>query len=143
ARGLVECRQLIHLTMPLPAGQLARLHLHSVGGGMPSPFDPRILNFQVLQCCWVDQMEAVVDESRPEHFHFWAEDVYILAKKDIVTPEMGLRFGRGWHGFERWDGEPFRWVGNDAGLSIILPSASAPILSLEVEPGPGVETRPF
>src|SRR5262249_46468093 len=83
------------------------------------------------------------DESPPEQVHFWAEDVYILAKEDIVRPEMGLRFGRGWHGFERWDGEPFRWVGNDAGLSITLPSASAPILSLEVEPGPGVETCPF
>jgi hypothetical protein len=143
ARGVVECRQWIHLTMPLPAAQLARLQLHTVDGGRPSPFDPRILNFRVLRCRWVDQAETPADESSPERVHFWAKDAYVLAKEDIVPPEMGLRFGRGWHGFERWDGEPFRWVGDDAGLAVTLPSAAAPVLSLEVEPGPGVENRPF
>jgi hypothetical protein len=144
ARGMVECRQLIYLTMPLRAAQTERLHLHTVGGGRPISFDPRILNFRVMKCCWAEAPPAVaLEESSPEVFHFRAEDVSVLAKEDIATPESGLRFGRGWHGFERWDDEGFRWVGNDASLAITLPSASAPILSLEVEPGPGVENRPF
>jgi hypothetical protein len=156
ARGQVECRQFIYLSMPLPAGQLVRLQLHTVGGGRPIAFDPRILNFRVMKCCWAEEAPSHTHPARcagegmsllttddVERLHFEARDAYILATEDIATPELGLRFGRGWHGFERWDGEPFRWVGNDAGLAITLPNAAAPVLRLEIEPGPGVENRPF
>jgi hypothetical protein len=143
ARGQVECRQLVYLTMPLPAEQRVSLQLHAVGGGMPIAFDPRIVNFRVMKCCWAEDEFVPTDDTCPENLHFCVRDAYVLAKEDIATPEMGVRFGRGWHGFERWDGEPFRWVGNDAGLAITLPSAAAPVLRLEVEPGPGVENRPF
>ena len=88
-------------------------------GGLPISFDPRILNFRVMRCCWADAPAApTLEETGSEVLHFRTEDAYVLAKEDIATPELGLRFGRGWHGFERWDGEPFRWVGNDAGLAI-------------------------
>ena len=72
ARGRVECRQLIYLSMPLPAGQTVRLRFHAVGGGTPIAFDPRLLNFRVMKFCWAEQ--------DPPLMHWVSED-----------PSLGLR----------------------------------------------------
>jgi hypothetical protein len=60
---------------------------------------------------------------------------------DIVPLGSGLRLGSGWYPLETYAGETFRWVNNDAELSV--EPAAAGTLALELEPGPGLGTRPF
>jgi FkbM family methyltransferase len=59
------------------------------------------------------------------------------AHSDAITT------GQGWYPFEHYRGQTFRWVANDAELIIREPTGTRQTLSLEVEPGPGVGSRPF
>lgn len=60
---------------------------------------------------------------------------------DVVSPERGVTLGANWFPREMSGlPEPFRWVDNDAELLI---SAPGTCLSLDVEPGPGVDSGPF
>src|SRR5207244_2544888 len=71
------------------------------------------------------------------------EDVYLLADKDIAAADLGIRFGRNWYPVEVDHGSACRWAGNDAGIAIDAPDGTANILSLELQPGPGVDHRAF
>lgn len=65
------------------------------------------------------------------------------AVPDVVTTVSGLRLGVGWHEVETSDGESFRWVDNDADIFVTDPGRAHSGLSLDIEPGPGVASRPF
>jgi hypothetical protein len=60
---------------------------------------------------------------------------------DIVRPERGITLGENWFPRELSGGEPFRWVENDA--EFIIGQAGEVFLSLDVEPGPGVDVELF
>src|SRR5262249_23296015 len=60
ARGVVQSRQVVHLTLPLRPEQLDRFELYVENGGLPTPFDPRILNFRVFQCRWMEEKKELV-----------------------------------------------------------------------------------
>jgi len=60
--------------------------------------------------------------------------------RDIVSPERGVTLGANWFPREMSGAEPFRWIENDAELILKTP---AKFLTLDVEPGPGVENQPF
>lgn len=62
--------------------------------------------------------------------------------EDIVTGDRILLGGGGWYPFERYKGETFRWVNNDAEIVVIAPNET-PAISLEVAPGPGLGSQPF
>jgi hypothetical protein len=54
--------------------------------------------------------------------------------------------GNHWYPFEKFDGETFRWVDNNAELIVKLPSDvtnDASALQIEVAPGPGIDSQPF
>jgi len=62
-----------------------------------------------------------------------------LAQEDIAGPDSGITFGRGWFPVECYsDGERFRWAYDDAEMEIIGPPEAAPVLDLDLEPGPGI-----
>ena len=114
------------------------------GGGRLLPDSSRILNFRVLRCAWVDRPQNLAIETPPPGtFHFCPADVFQLAKEDIAPAAMGLRFGRGWYPVECNHGVWSRWVGNDASIAVEAPTDSGQILSMELQPGPGVDHRPF
>lgn len=51
--------------------------------------------------------------------------------------------GKNWYPLERFDGEIFRWVNNDAEIVVTAPAGAQRLLRLEVEPGPGLGSQPF
>jgi hypothetical protein len=65
------------------------------------------------------------------------------APADILAGEFGIRLGRGWHELEAQAGARFRWVGQDAELVAGPLDERARILLLDLEPGPGVGSKPF
>src|SRR5262249_15100263 len=78
ARGLVESRQVVHLALPLQPEELQRIHLHVDGGGLPTPFDTRTLNFRVFKCGWSDEVQPVAPATdTPGPFNFRAENLYL------------------------------------------------------------------
>ncbi len=60
--------------------------------------------------------------------------------RDIVSPERGVTLGANWFPREMSGAEPFHWIENNAELIL---SAPAKFLSLDIEPGPGVDNQPF
>ena len=61
---------------------------------------------------------------------------------DIVRGS-GMQLGTGWGVIETFRNETFRWVENDAQIRIIMVQAETAVLSVIVEPGPGVGGRAF
>ena len=65
---------------------------------------------------------------------------------DIIEKGDRIVLGRNWHDLEADKKEKFRWVANDA--EFLVGSAPHPeskqfSVSLQVEPGPGIESKPF
>src|SRR5262249_46485573 len=144
ARGLVEGRQNVHLTLPVRPGQIERFCLHIEGGGLPTPYDTRTLNCRAFRFRWSFEAKPVATPNDPTvTFNFKTEDVAVLSTEDIASPETGLRFSRGWYPVEKWNGEVFRWAENNATVTVDAPEGPARALSLDIEPGPGVFNCPF
>jgi hypothetical protein len=65
-----------------------------------------------------------------------------LGPKDIAAPDAGICLGEGWFPAE-YDGvQWFRWVENDARVTVTGPRKPPPLL-FEVEPGPSVKGNSF
>jgi hypothetical protein len=54
ASAAVQGRQSVDVTLPLTASQTAVYRLHVDGGGLPTPTDPRTLNFRVFAFGWAE-----------------------------------------------------------------------------------------
>jgi hypothetical protein len=104
------------VTFPLPpeSPRAYRVLLRAEGGGQALKSDGRVLNFRAFE---------VAAERRVDVLPSWA------------IP------GRGFYALEHMAGSTFRWVSNDA--EIALHPARGKQLALDVEPGPGVGSKPF
>lgn len=118
ARTTVKGRQMLSIELPATEPMVRKLVLHVEGGGKPAPNDDRVLNFRVFKLTF---MPALID---------------------VLPPELQAKLGSGWYPLETYNGETFRWAGNDAKINIV-DSGAAETLLLEVEPGPGVDSKPF
>jgi len=168
AEWRVSARTKLQMWLP-PASDdsVQSFRLRVPDGGRPVVHDPRILNFRVFRCDWVEQMPriapapfaSVVREARPTLARLVASlgvpsmlfkgpailraAVRLLSERgdDIFGP--GIEFwGKGWHGLEQAGAERFRWVSQDAEL-VVRTTDRRRNLALLVEPGPGVGYRPF
>jgi hypothetical protein len=111
-------RQTLEIELPPAPERWRLLRLHTEGGGLAVPGDPRILNFRVFRA------------GRP------------APRPDIVEAGDRLRLGGGWHALEMEAGQLFRWVENDAEV-LVAAAAGEPVkLALEVETGPSFGGRP-
>lgn len=140
AQGMVDRRQRVTVALPLEPGQSGRFILHTVGAGHALPGDTRVLNFRIFRCEWNSHIPTVKNSHT---VHFSVEEKGALALVDIATPELGVRFGRGWYPVETIRRETFRWVGNEAGIFVQTPAGPPQALCFEMKPGPGVCYRPF
>jgi hypothetical protein len=144
ARGLIECRQQAVFVPPLKPGQTNRFTLHVEGGGRPVAEDPRTLNFRVLRCFWRPADDFADVPGVPGAFNLQTIEVGTCLPEDITPVEAGIRFGRGWHPLERWEGRPLRWATNEARLLLApIPAGPPRALTLEMHPGFGVNFKPF
>ena len=144
AQGLVDGHKIAHLLLPLRPGQVERFWLRAEGGGRRIAADSRILDFHVSRCYWSQDWDTIpVSNQPPDAYNLQTEAPYELAEGDIASAEVGLRFGPGWYPVERQNGAPYRWIGEDAAFTVDTPEGPARVLSLEIQPGPGVNCRPF
>jgi hypothetical protein len=60
-----------------------------------------------------------------------------------IAIDPRIHLGSEWGPFESFGGETFRWVDNDAQLSLDLAPAHDAVVTLMVEPGPNAGGRPF
>lgn len=117
AKLAVKGRQPIAIVLPGGEPAVHRLRLHTDDGGKTIANDARILNFRVFKIT----------------VHQQAQDVFPAG--------AGYKIGTGWYPLETFNNESFRWINNDA--IIEAGPGALPELQLEVEPGPGVELKPF
>lgn len=61
---------------------------------------------------------------------------------DVVPAGEGIRLGSGWFPFQHYKGLAFRWADNDAEVTA-CPSATGRTVSMLIQPGPGVGSKPF
>jgi hypothetical protein len=113
-RVQVVGRERVTLDIPAQKPGVHRFTLRAEGGGKRIAGDPRSLDFRV--------------------FEFRATP----GELDIAPPTVRLL--KGWYPLETFNGETFRWVTNDAILSV--PDGQPPF-DVEVESGPGLEYKPF
>lgn len=118
ARTTVKGRQMISIELPAKEPMVRKLALHVEGGGKPAPNDERILNFRAFKL------------------------TFTPALIDVLPPEVQVKLGSGWYPLETFNGETFRWAGNDAKIAVNDPVGMKTLL-LEAEPGPGVSSKPF
>lgn len=119
AQRTITGRQTLKILLPTESGASTVYKLKVDGGGKTIAGEKRILNFRVFH--------AKLGMPAP----------------DIATLKDGLALGTGWYDPETVRGKTFRWVNNDAELSITAPATQSTPLSLEVEPGPGLSNKPF
>ncbi|HET9393755.1 MAG TPA: hypothetical protein VFO29_09605 [Candidatus Rubrimentiphilum sp.] len=116
ARADVRGKQPIRIELPPAGPKIYRLIFHVEGGGRTIANDARILNFRVF--------EAAVQR----------------ADRDVLPADMEL--GTGWHPIEKHGDASFRWVSNDAKVTISNPDGTKH-LDLDLQSGPGLENKPF
>ena len=66
----------------------------------------------------------------------------LIEANDIVAPEGPVQLGKNWFHRELSGDEAFRWVENDAGLTITSHGAEG-LLVCDIEPGPGMNRHPL
>lgn len=117
-RITVKGRQMISVELAAAEPAVRKLVLHVEGGGKAAPNDVRLLNFRVFKL------------------------TFIPAPIDVLPPDLGAKLASGWYPLETFNGETFRWAGEDAKITIPERSAVESLL-IEIEPGPGVNSKPF
>jgi len=118
ARLSVRGRQMVSIVLPATEPEVRKLVLHVEADGEAAPNDSRVLNFRVFKIAF---FPAIID---------------------ILPPELDARVGTGWHPLESFDGETFRWASDNAKI-IIVDAGDMKTLALDLEPGPGVNAKPF
>ncbi|MGC8484334.1 MAG: hypothetical protein ACP5O6_01670 [Candidatus Baltobacteraceae bacterium] len=109
-------KQLISVPLPPAGPKVYRLELRASGGGSTTPGDPRALDFRVFS--------IELEKSR----------------RDVLPPTMKL--GMGWYPLETLGDASFRWVNNNAEVSVANPDGRE-LLEFEIEPGPSAGGKPL
>ena len=107
------------------AAGLSTISLHSLNGGGAIPGETRTLNFRVFRAA----LQAAA--AKP------------VATNDVAASDDVIRLGANWYPPESLGTDHFRWVDNDAVISISDPRALAKGLTIELEPGPGIKKKPM
>ena len=76
------------------------------------------------------------------HIEFLGFDATPLAESDILKGS-GVELGSGWGPVEKFSGETFRWVDNDAKIQITVEAAQTVAVIVTAESGPGLGVGSF
>ncbi len=105
----VAGHQWVMAPVPVHPGSPSTFTLHVNGGGKHTS-DPRILNFRV----------------------------FTVADADVVDPGSGITLGGNWDIVERYAGQTFRWVDNDAAFTVTSTGSKTQKIHIVTLPGPGM-----
>lgn len=109
-------KQNIRIDLPPGGPKVYRIELRAERGGTLLPGDLRAMDFRAFEI----NVEA--------------------GERDVLPPTMKL--GMGWYPLEAHKGLTFRWVNNNAEISLSNPSGKER-LEFDVEPGPNQEAKPL
>lgn len=91
AAGALRGRQRVQIPLTLAAGELTTLRLRVGGGDLPTPGDPRALNFRVFAVRWLQHFDSP-PPGLGEPAHLQATDL----RPQITAPDSGIGLGSGW-----------------------------------------------
>ena len=97
--------------------------LHADARNRPIPRDKRFLNYRAL---------AIILGSSAGN-----------CKNEIVFDGSPLALGNGWYSYETFNGQSFRWVKNNARVTLTAAQTRPFVIEAEVEPGPGLGGAPL
>ena len=112
----------------LASGERRVIFRSGVVGPNLIPTDDRVLNYRVSR---IGLADAPFDQIALEALN-----------PDAPLMPGSVLFGNGWNVPEAVGAEQFRWAGSDAELVVYEPNLPEVNLSLDVEPGPAIETLP-
>jgi hypothetical protein len=119
ASASVAGHERVSFNLPAHTSGDTTYELHADGGGKSAPKDKRILNFRVF---------AIDDRPAP-----------VVATADIVA-QGDVHVGKNWDVLEQYQGQTFRWVANDAEITVDASSNGTKNLLVDVAAGPAVES---
>jgi len=159
AEWTIEGRTTVRVSVPESRdGSMQRLEMYVPGGGGTLLNDPRVLNFLFVRAEWVET--PAPEASPPDDSELAlasieaggaggldessrARALKLLGGGSIHVFGPGLGGGgAGWHGLEQFGHLKLQWVADDASLKA-LNAVGERTIALLVEPGPGVEYKPF
>jgi hypothetical protein len=115
----------------LEVGRMYRMDRHDVAADVPVD---AAVEEQLAYC----ESHLIRVHAREGVFPLTPEGTRAPAAKDIARAGAGIAFGKGWFSPELKGSRPFRWVDNDAYLTVFPPSDPCPPLLFEMEPGPSM-----
>jgi hypothetical protein len=117
---VVADRRPVSIKLPQTQPQTVRLHVTS--RNLPTPGEPRTLNFRLFTATAGSPLAGCPSE---------------------IAHDGSVAIASGWYPIETYQGETYRWVNNDAHL-IPKNANSRPVtLEVEVAPGPGLAGKPL
>jgi hypothetical protein len=142
ARGPVEGRQRVYLSLSLGDGETRPVFLHAVANtSVRNRNTWHGLDFKVLRCDWGPPPAAPTSAVALNYVAEWIQGPVAW---DAATAEVGIQFGPGWFEVEPRDGEVFRWGRNGAVLHVSVAAGPPPRhLSLLLEPAHRGEPQPI
>jgi hypothetical protein len=129
----------------LQPGRIYRIDRHDVAADVPidAPVDEQ-LAYCRDNLIRVNAREGTFDLT-PDGVRIpsFDQEAGALDCDDLISADVGLRFGAGWHAPERCNGSHFRWARNDATILLRSETASSLTLTFAMEAGPGLNHVPF
>ena len=122
ASTVVRGHQRVRLDLPVLIGKDNAFRFHVAGGGKKIPSDKRVLNFRVF---------ALTDASN---------DPTLAAGTPDIVRGPNLKLGANWYPLERYKGETFRWVDNDAVFEVNSDRRQERRLELLLAAGPSAKS---
>lgn len=111
------------VVISLPANQAQTITLHASSPNRAVPHEKRLLNFRVFSAGLGSPRTA--------------------CPPGIVHDNSQIELTKNWYGVETSGADSFRWVNNDAAVTVRRPIAAKSALEVDVEPGPGLSGKPL
>lgn len=122
AAMLIRGRQYAKVSIS-PGIPAERFILHLNSPNLPTPHDPRILNFRA--------MDILLGSHAAD------------CASDIVRDGSPIQIGKNWYPLESYAGKWFRWVNTGAQVRLMKAQPKAFALEAKVEPGPSLAGAPL
>lgn len=129
AAAALRGRQRVQIPLALPAGELTTLRLRVGGGDVPTPGDPRALNFRAFALRWLRESSAAAPRAG-ETARCHAIDL----GPQISAPDSGIGLGSGWELEPAPDGRTRARMSDGAELFARTLDDPRPELHLRVSP---------